>query len=88
MATVAAPERMEDVVPTQPLTADAAVPRAGRGVEAQILVTLVGGTLLACSLVAGWLWKQPFFAALPAAAAVALLAAPLVAAAARDLWSG
>jgi Cd2+/Zn2+-exporting ATPase len=38
--------------------------------------------------VAGWLWKQPFFAALPAAAAVALLAAPLVAAAARDLWSG
>jgi Cd2+/Zn2+-exporting ATPase len=88
MATVAAPERMKDVVPAQPLTADAAVPRAGRGVEAQILVTLVGGTLLACSLVAGWLWKQPFFAALPAAAAVALLAAPLVAAAARDLWSG
>jgi len=89
MATVAAPERVEDVVPAQPVTAaDAAVPRAGRGVEAQILVTLVGGTLLACSLAAGWLWKQPFFAALPAAAAVVLLAAPLVAAAARDLWSG
>lgn len=91
MATAVAPAAVkEDVVTASSSAAspEPAAPRAGRGVEAQILATLVGGTLLACSLVAGWLWEQPFFAALPAAAAVALLAAPLVAAAARDLWSG
>jgi Cd2+/Zn2+-exporting ATPase len=54
----------------------------------QILATLVGGTLLLCSLAAGWLWKQPLFAAIPAAAAVVLLAAPLVAAAVKDLLAG
>jgi Zn2+/Cd2+-exporting ATPase len=54
----------------------------------QIVATLVGGTLLVCSLLAGWLWRQPFFAALPAALAVAILAAPLVAAAAKDLLRG
>lgn len=54
----------------------------------QIVSTLVGGTLLVCSLVAGWLWKQPFFAALPAALAVLALGGPLVAAAARDLVAG
>jgi Cd2+/Zn2+-exporting ATPase len=63
-------------------------PRLSRGLKLQILATLVGGTLLLCSLAAGWLWQQPFFAALPAAAAVALLAAPLVAAAAQDLLAG
>jgi Cd2+/Zn2+-exporting ATPase len=74
--------------PVQAAVPTAAAPQLGRGLEAQILATLVGGTLLVCSLVAGWLWKQPFYAALPAAVAVCLLAAPLVAAAARDLWSG
>jgi Cd2+/Zn2+-exporting ATPase len=65
-----------------------ATPRLSRGLKLQILATLVGGTLLLCSLVANVLWKQPFFAALPAAAAVALLAAPLVAAATQDLLAG
>ena len=50
-----------------------------------IVATLVGGTLLLCSLAAGWFWKQPFFAALPAAISVTLLAAPLVAVAVKDL---
>jgi Cd2+/Zn2+-exporting ATPase len=68
-------------------SADAA-PRLSAGLRAQIVATLVGGTLLLCSLAAGWLWKQPFFAALPAAVSVMLLAAPLVAAAVKDLFAG
>ncbi|MFM8706330.1 MAG: heavy metal translocating P-type ATPase [Planctomycetia bacterium] len=63
-------------------------PRLGGWLRLQIVSTLVGGTLLLCSLAAGWLWKQPFFAALPAALAVLLLGGPLVAAAARDLVAG
>ena len=65
-----------------------AAPRLGGWLRVQIVSTLVGGTLLLCSLAAGWLWKQPFFAALPAALAVLLLGGPLVAAAARDLFAG
>ena len=65
-----------------------AAPRLSRGLTLQIFATLGGGTLLLCSLAANVLWKQPFFAALPAAAAVALLATPLLAAAARDLLAG
>ena len=56
--------------------------------RAQIAATLTGGTLLVCSLIAGWLWQQPFFAAVPAVLAVALLGGPLVAAAGRDLLRG
>jgi Cd2+/Zn2+-exporting ATPase len=63
-------------------------PRLNWALKAQIAATLVGGTLLICSLVAGWLWRQPFFAAVPAAVAVLLLGTPLVAAAARDLLQG
>ncbi len=66
----------------------ASTPRLSRSLRMQILATLVGGTLLLCSLAAGWLWKQPLFAAIPAAAAVVLLAAPLVAAAVKDLLAG
>ena len=65
-----------------------AAPRLSWALKAQIAATLVGGTLLVCSLVAGWLWQQPFFAAVPAVAAVLLLGTPLVAAAARDLFQG
>lgn len=65
-----------------------AAPRLSWALKAQIAATLVGGTLLICSLVAGWLWQQPFFAAVPAVVAVALLGTPLVAAAARDLVEG
>ena len=56
--------------------------------RAQIVATLGGGMLLVCSIVAGWLWRQPFFAAVPAAIAVALLGGPLVVAALRDLVRG
>ena len=84
---------------TEPTLHQDAPSAAGRGVEPsiptlplslrlQILATLIGGTLLICSLIAGWLWRQPFFAAVPAVAAVVLLGAPLVAAAARDLFQG
>jgi Cd2+/Zn2+-exporting ATPase len=54
----------------------------------QIWATLVGGTLLVCSLVARLLWKNEFHPAVPAAAAAAMLGAPLVLAAARDLVRG
>jgi Cd2+/Zn2+-exporting ATPase len=63
-------------------------PRLSHGLKLQIVSTLVGGTLLLCSLAATCLWKQPFFAALPASLAVALLAAPLVALACKDLLAG
>ena len=66
----------------------AADPRLSRSLRLQIAATLVGGTLLVCSLIAGWLWSQPFFAALPAFLAVVLLGTPLVAAAVRDLFLG
>jgi Cd2+/Zn2+-exporting ATPase len=68
--------------------ASATNPRLSRGLKAQITATLLGATLLVCSLVASWLWKQPFFTALPAALAVVLLGAPLVTSAVRDLVAG
>jgi len=64
-------------------------PAAEHGwLRAQIVSTLVGGALLLCSIAAGWLWKQPLYAAIPAAAAIVILGVPLVAAAARDLFAG
>ncbi len=63
-------------------------PRLTPSLRLQIAATLLGGTLLICSLIAGWLWQQPFFAALPAFLAVLLLGIPLVAAAVRDLFHG
>ena len=56
--------------------------------RAQIAATLLGGTLLVCAVIAGWLWRQPFFAAVPAVLAVLLLGGPLVVAAARELLRG
>ncbi len=56
--------------------------------RAQIAATLLGGTLLVCSIIAGWLWTQPFFSAVPAAIAVVLLGGPLIVTAARDLLQG
>jgi len=69
-------------------TTSATALKLSTGLRVQIVATLVGGTLLLCSLAAGWFWKQPFFAALPAAISVTLLAAPLVAAALKDLLAG
>jgi len=34
--------------------------RLDRSLRLQIVATLIGGTLLVCSLLAGWLWSQPF----------------------------
>jgi Cd2+/Zn2+-exporting ATPase len=73
---------------TESMNAPASNPRLSRGLKAQITATLLGATLLVCSLIASWLWKQPFFTALPAALAVVLLGAPLVASAVRDLLAG
>ena len=69
-------------------TAAAAEAAAGRALRFQIAATLVGATLLVCSLVAQFLWKTEFHAAVPAALAVLLLGAPLVAAAVADLVKG
>jgi Cd2+/Zn2+-exporting ATPase len=80
--------------PASPVEAAAASRAAQRDVKlawslrAQIAATLLGGTLLVCSIIAGQLWEQPFFAAAPAAAAVLLLGGPLVVKAARDLFAG
>ena len=70
-----------------PAVSTATAPEHG-WLRAQIVSTLVGGALLLCSIAAGWLWKQPLYAAIPAAAAIAILGVPLVAAAARDLFAG
>ena len=69
-------------------TAAAAEAAAGRALRLQIAATLVGATLLVCSLIAQFLWKTEFHAAVPAALAVLLLGAPLVASAVRDLLKG
>jgi Cd2+/Zn2+-exporting ATPase len=74
--------------PRPAAVATSAAPRLSWALKAQIAATLVGGTLLVCSLIAGWLWQQPFFAAVPAVIAVLLLGTPLVAAAASDLLQG
>ena len=52
-----------------------------RGLRIQITATLIGATLLVCSLVAHLLWKTSFHSAAPAATAVLLLGLPLAAAA-------
>ena len=78
----------DDLRRSESATASATNPRLSRGLKAQITATLLGATLLVCSLVASWLWKQPFFTALPAVLAVVLLGAPLVASAVRDLLAG
>jgi Zn2+/Cd2+-exporting ATPase len=87
--TIAGPRHVDNDNRDSPQpTAAAPAVRLTGSLRLQIVATLVGGTLLVCSLVAGWLWKQPFFAALPAAIAVVILAAPLVAAALKDLRGG
>jgi Cd2+/Zn2+-exporting ATPase len=84
--------------PTAPLDGSSSATAAGAAADREAVVTrplvfqigatLVGATLLACSFVAQWLWDKDFYPAVPAAAAVVLLAAPLVAAAVRDLVRG
>ena len=77
-------------LPIEPASGDATAAEAavGRALRLQIAATLVGATLLACSLVARFLWAKDFYPAIPAALAAQLLGAPLVAAAVRDLFRG
>ena len=74
-----------DAAAASDAAADAA---AGRSLRFQIAATLVGATLLVCSLVAQMLWQKDFYPAVPAALAVLLLGVPLVVAAIRDLVRG
>lgn len=67
---------------------DAVNREADRRLRLPFLVVLVGATLLVCAFVAGMLWPQPLYAALPAAIAVVLLGSPLVWTAFRDLANG
>ncbi|MBU6308603.1 MAG: cation-translocating P-type ATPase [Planctomycetes bacterium] len=77
-------------LPSESASGDATAAEAavGRALRLQIAATLVGATLLACSLVARFLWAKDFYPAIPAALAALLLGAPLVAAAVRDLFRG
>lgn len=81
----AAPAVRETVAGPALPVADAAVSGALR---LQIAATLVGATLLVCSLVANILWNKDFYPAVPAALAAVLLGTPLVGAALRDLFCG
>jgi Cd2+/Zn2+-exporting ATPase len=83
MSTATLP--IEPAIAPQSVDADSI---GGRSLRLQIGATLVGATLLVCSLVAQGLWSKPFYAAVPAAVAVLLLGAPLVAAAVKDLAKG
>jgi len=62
--------------------------RGSRLFRLQIGATLVGGTLLLCSVAAQFLWEKDFYAALPAALAMLMLGAPLAWAALQDLLKG
>ncbi len=61
--------------------------QAGR-VGTQIIATLVGGTLLICSLAARLLFDHEFYPAVLGLAAAVLLAAPLAVTAVKDLLQG
>ncbi len=75
-------------VPIDERMSAAAATASDRSLRVQIVVTLVGATLLGCALVAQLLWAKPFYPAVPAAGAVLLLGGPLVLAAARELIRG
>ena len=62
--------------------------KGSRLLKWQIGATLVGGTLLICSVIAQLLWSKDFYASLPAAISMLMLGAPLVWAAFADLAKG
>jgi Cd2+/Zn2+-exporting ATPase len=68
--------------------ASAAAPRGSGLLKWQIGATLVGGTLLLCSVVAQFFWSKELYPAIPAALAMLMLGAPLVYAAVHDLLRG
>jgi len=95
MATVASPAPAhESTAYAIPKDADAGPPEAvpaARGstlFKWQIGATLVGGTLLICSVIAQLLWSNELYPAIPAALAMLMLGAPLVYAAVQDLLKG
>ena len=57
-------------------------------VSVGILATLLGGVLLICSFIAGFLFQNPTHASLLGALAAMLLGAPLIVVAVRDLLQG
>ena len=65
-----------------------AAPKGSTLFKWQIGATLVGGTLLICSVIAQLLWTNEFYPAVPAALAMLMLGAPLVYAALQDLLKG
>ena len=59
------------LAPSTPDTATVALDashRADRRIGVAFLRLLAGLTLLACSVIAGWLWTKPLYPSLPAAA--------------------
>ena len=69
-------------------TAEAAGREADHRLRGQFLGILTGATLLMSSLLAGVLWRQPVYPALPAAVATVILGTPLVWLAVKDLVGG
>jgi Zn2+/Cd2+-exporting ATPase len=77
------PEGVDAGLPEAP-----AAPRGSTLLKWQIGATLVGGTLLLCSVIAQLLWSKELYPAIPAALAMLMLGAPLVYAAIQDLLKG
>ncbi|NCA12143.1 hypothetical protein EBR56_10135, partial [bacterium] len=98
MATVASPVHPQSHSPAPHANAGggdgdavetpAAAPRGSTLLKWQIGATLVGGTLLLCSVIAQLLWSKELYPAIPAALAMLMLGAPLVYAAVQDLLKG
>ena len=87
--TAGGPSRPENQAPAETNTDTTRLRSgAGRRLRWQIGATLVGGTLLLCSLAAQFIWQSEFHPAVPAALAALMLGAPLVAAAVGDLLKG
>jgi Cd2+/Zn2+-exporting ATPase len=95
MATVATPAQPPQAAASNPggdaeatFADPPAAPRGTTLFKWQIGATLVGGTLLLCSVIAQLLWSKELYPAIPAALAMLMLGAPLVYAAVQDLLKG
>jgi Cd2+/Zn2+-exporting ATPase len=95
MATVATPAQPPQAAARNPggdaeatFADPPAAPRGTTLFKWQIGATLVGGTLLLCSVIAQLLWSKELYPAIPAALAMLMLGAPLVYAAVQDLLKG
>jgi Cd2+/Zn2+-exporting ATPase len=95
MATVATPAQPPQAAASNPggdaeatFADPPAAPRGTTLFKWQIGATLVGGTLLLCSVIAQLLWSKELYPAIPAALAMLMLGTPLVYAAVQDLLKG